>query len=181
MSALVEVSQDRSRHRNCLTELELLLLYVCEVPLHVARLHFGTVYISYADTDQKETHVHVLLSYSRPTHSKFIVIDGSICTKIGESVKSLLILFFRDSQTSVSKIAAEIETCHRNVNYWWSSIGITGTVQNGQSSFELSRVDPNWQLWDPRYRPLCHHPHLTQSKKSIQWSVFETILPFSLA
>ena len=94
MSALVEVSQDRSRHRNCLTELELLLLYstiyvarllqihsywqkysyqnyrncltelelllifVCEVPLHVARLHFGTVYYSYADTDQKKTHVH---------------------------------------------------------------------------------------------------------------------------
>ena len=91
--------------------------------------------------------VHVLLSYSRPTHSKLIVIDRSICTKIGESVKFLLILFFRDSQTSVSKIAAEIETCHRNVNYWCSSIGITGTVQNGQSSFELSRVDPNWQLW----------------------------------
>ena len=90
---------------------------------------------------------NVLLSYSLSTHSKFIVLDISICTKIGESVKSLLILFFCDSQTSVSKIAAEIETCHRNVNYWCSSIGITGTVQNGQSSFELSRVDPNWQLW----------------------------------
>ena len=98
-----------------MTELELLLIYVCEDPLHVARLHFGTVYNSYADTDQKKTHVHVLLSYSRPTHSKFIVIDRSICTKIGESVKSLLILFFRDIQTSVSKIASEIETC----NYWF--------------------------------------------------------------
>ena len=87
MSALVEVSKDRSRHRNRLTELELLLIFVCEVPLHVARLHFGTVFYSYADTDQKKTHVHVLLSYSRPTHSKFIVIDRSICTKIGESVK----------------------------------------------------------------------------------------------
>ena len=99
-------------------------------------------------TPTRRRHMYnVLLSYSLSTHSKFIVLDISICTKIGESVKSLLILFFRDSQTSVSKIAAEIETCHRNVNYWCSSIGITGTVQNGQSSFELSRVDPNWQLW----------------------------------
>ena len=58
---------------------------------------------------------NVLLSYSLSTHSKFIVLDISICTKIGESVKSLLILFFRDIQTSVSKIASEIETC----NYWF--------------------------------------------------------------